>query len=73
MNLNKLLQEKPESYYWAGFLMADGCFSKKEIGKVVELLKQGKRNSDIMNILELKNKVNRNYVSKIKCRYMIGV
>ena len=30
-NVEKLLEETPESYYWMGFLMADGHFTKKRI------------------------------------------
>lgn len=29
MGLERLLEETPEAYYWAGFLMADGCIQSK--------------------------------------------
>lgn len=36
-SLEKLLKEDVKSYYWIGFLLADGCFTKKETRNTLSL------------------------------------
>ena len=35
-NLSVLLEDVPESYYWIGFIMADGCFTGKTLNESYE-------------------------------------
>tara|TARA_Y100000310_G_C20701199_1_gene830039 strand:- start:2608 stop:5805 length:3198 start_codon:yes stop_codon:yes gene_type:complete len=60
-NIEKLLLEIPEAYYWMGFLLADGHFTNKKV-----ILGLGIK--DINHIKKFANFISANYTkNKIKC------
>jgi len=59
-DISILLKETPESYYWMGFLMADGHFSDKRISLTIS-------EQDLPHLMKFKKYVNsKNAITKLK-------
>jgi hypothetical protein len=58
-NLENLLAESPEAYYWIGFLMADGHFSEKRMTAILSI-------KDKEHLLKLASFVNNENLSVYK-------